>query len=139
MRSTETPVVLAAGGVVYRTVNRHVVEYVLVHRPAYDDWSLPKGKLLPGEGEEEGALREVHEETGMRCRIVRPLGATSYVDRKGRPKLVYYWLMRAIGGRFVPNEEIDEVRWLELDAALELLSMDRDRTLLRALGERHEE
>jgi 8-oxo-dGTP pyrophosphatase MutT (NUDIX family) len=139
VRPAETPVVVAAGGVVYRTVNRHIVEYALVHRPAYDDWSLPKGKLQAGETEEEAAIREVDEETGMRCRVVRALGTTSYIDRKGRPKVVYYWLMRAIGGRFSPNGEIDELRWLELGPAIGLLSYDRDRTLLRALGEHHEE
>ena len=139
LRPVETPVVLAAGGVVFRTVDRHQVQYALVHRPAYDDWSLPKGKLQQGETEEEAALREVEEETGMRCRVVRTLGTTSYIDRKGRPKLVYYWLMRAVGGRFSPNAEIDEMRWLELTPALDLLSYDRDRTLLRALGQRHEE
>ena len=130
---------MAAGGVVYRTVHRHIVEYAVVHRPAYNDWSLPKGKLQGGETEEEAAMREVEEETGMRCRIVRALGTTSYIDRKGRPKIVYYWLMRAITGRFVQNGEIDQIRWLELDPALRLLTYDRDRTLLRALGEYHEE
>ena len=139
VRPAATPVVIAAGGVVYRTVNRHIVEYAIVHRPAYDDWSLPKGKLQPGETEEEAAVREVEEETGMRCRIVRALGTTSYIDRKGRPKVVYYWLMRAVTGKFVINGEIDDLRWEELGPAIDLLSYDRDRTLLRALGEHHEE
>ena len=139
VRPAATPVVIAAGGVVYRTANRHIVEYAIVHRPAYDDWSLPKGKLQSGETEEEAAVREVEEETGMRCRIVRALGTTSYIDRKGRPKIVYYWLMRAVTGKFVVNGEIDDIRWLELEPAIELLSYDRDRTLLRALGEHHEE
>ena len=116
-----------------------MVEYAIVHRPAYDDWSLPKGKLQPGETEEEAAVREVEEETGMRCRIVRDLGTTSYIDRKGRPKVVYYWLMRAVTGKFVVNGEIDAIRWEELGPAIDLLSYDRDRTLLRALGEHHEE
>ena len=139
LRPAQTPLVIAAGGVVFRTVDRHQVQYAIVHRPAYDDWSLPKGKLQPGESEEEAALREVEEETGMRCRMVRTLGTTSYIDRKGRPKVVYYWLMRAVGGRFVPSDEIDEVRWVALEQALGLLSYDRDRTLLGALGQRHEE
>jgi 8-oxo-dGTP pyrophosphatase MutT (NUDIX family) len=139
VRPAATPVVIAAGGVVYRTVNRHIVEYAIVHRPAYDDWSLPKGKLQPGETEEEAAVREVEEETGMRCRIVRALGTTSYIDRKGRPKVVYYWLMRAVTGKFAVNGEIDDLRWEELGPAIHLLSYDRDRTLLRALGEHHEE
>lgn len=109
------------------------MEIVLVHRPSYDDWSLPKGKVAPGEELEAAALREVEEETGVRCRLGRALGSTSYVDRKGRPKIVYYWLMRAGRGTFTPNDEIDEVRWLPIAAALELLSYDRDRTLLGSL------
>lgn len=139
LRAASTPVVLAGGGVVYRTADRHRVEYALVHRPEYDDWSLPKGKLQPGEDEETAALREVEEETGMRCRTVRPLGTTSYVDRRGRAKVVHYWLMRAVTGRFEANHEVDELRWLELAPALELLSYDRDRTLLGSLAWQHEE
>ena len=134
VRSPEIEVVRAAGGVVWRTGPGNTPEYALVHRPAYDDWSLPKGKLAHGETEEEAALREVAEETGMRCRLGRPLGTTSYVDRKGRPKVVYYWLMRAISGRFVPGEEIDELSWLPIGPALALLSYQRDRTLLGSLG-----
>lgn len=126
-------VVRAAGGVVWRPDDLHGRTYAVVHRPEYDDWSLPKGKVNPGETEEAAALREVLEETGTRCRLERDLGTTSYVDRKGRPKIVYYWLMRVLDGVFVPHEEIDEVRWLPFDAALELLSYDRDRVLLRGV------
>jgi len=107
----------------------------VVHRPAYDDWTLPKGKVDPGETEEEAALREVEEETGVVCQLGRPLGTTSYVDRKGRPKVVHYWLMRAGPGTFVPHNEIDEVRWLPIAEALELLTYERDRTLLASLVE----
>ena len=78
-------------------------EIVLVHRPKYDDWSLPKGKLDPGEGFEEAALREVEEETGLRSSLGRELGETRYNDRKGRSKLVRYWLMTPLGGRFSPR------------------------------------
>lgn len=134
VRPPEAAVVRAAGGVVWRSGTGNAVEYALVHRPAYDDWTLPKGKLAVGETEEEAALREVAEETGMRCRLGRALGTTSYVDRKGRPKVVYYWMMKAVGGRFVPSEEIDEVRWLPIAPALLLLSYDRDRTLLGSLS-----
>lgn len=125
----------AAGGVVWRPTAGGGRLYAVVHRPAYDDWTLPKGKVAAGESDLEGALREVEEETGMSCRVDRPLGTTSYIDRKGRPKVVMYWLMQATGGVFEPCEEIDEVRWLPLSEVLDLLSYPRDRTLLGALVE----
>jgi 8-oxo-dGTP diphosphatase len=125
--------VRAAGGVVWRPTAGGDRVYAVVHRPAYDDWTLPKGKLADGESEVEGALREVEEETGMSCRVDRPIGTTSYIDRKGRPKVVVYWLMQATGGTWEPSEEIDEVRWLPLSEVLALLTYARDRTLL---GER---
>lgn len=134
MRHAAVEVVRAAGGVVWRSGPGNSVEYAIVHRPVYDDWTLPKGKLAPGETEEEAALREVEEETGMRCRLGRALGTTSYPDRKGRPKIVYYWLMKAVAGRFVPNAEVDELRWLTITAATALLTYDRDRTLLGSLA-----
>ena len=133
LRPTTTVEVRAAGGVVWRASSIGERQYAIVHRPAYDDWSLPKGKMTTGESEVECALREVEEETGMRCRVERTAGTTSYVDRKGRAKVVVYWLMQALGGRFEPTREIDEVRWVPLAGALELLSYDRDRTLLGAL------
>jgi 8-oxo-dGTP pyrophosphatase MutT (NUDIX family) len=123
----------AAGGVVWRPTAGGDRVYAVVHRPAYDDWTLPKGKLADGESEVEGALREVEEETGMSCRVDRPIGTTSYIDRKGRPKVVVYWLMQATGGTWEPSEEIDEVRWLPLAEVLALLTYARDRTLLGAL------
>lgn len=129
------PVVRAAGGVVWRSGPGNSVEYVLVHRPAYDDWTFPKGKVNAGETEEEAALREVAEETGMRCRLMRPLGTTSYLDRKGRTKIVYYYLMKAVSGSFVPNGEVDEVRWLPIAQASGLLSYAHDRTLFGALAD----
>ena len=89
----------------------------MVHRPRYDDWTLPKGKLDRGESFEEAALREVGEETGLRCRLVRELASTEYRDNKDRPKIVRYWLMEVEGGEFAPNDEVDEVRWLALDEA----------------------
>jgi 8-oxo-dGTP pyrophosphatase MutT (NUDIX family) len=117
--------VRAAGGVVVRDG-----EVLLVHRPRYDDWSLPKGKLLAGESSEAAALREVEEETGLACRVVREIGSSSYVDGRGRPKAVRYWLMEPVGGAFVPHAEVDEVRWLPLDDAAGLLSYERDRAVL---------
>jgi 8-oxo-dGTP diphosphatase len=120
--------VLAAGGVEVR--DGHVA---VIHRPKYDDWSLPKGKLDPGEGFEEAALREVEEETGMRCRLGRELPSNRYRDAKGRPKLVRYWEMEPLDGEFTPHSEVDELRWLTPEEAAELLSYERDRALLGAL------
>jgi 8-oxo-dGTP diphosphatase len=107
---------------------------VLVHRPKYDDWTLPKGKLHPGESFEEAALREVEEETGLRCRLIRELPSSEYPDAKGRSKVVRYWLMEVQAETgFVPNHEVDELRRLPLDEALALLTYDRDRDVLGAV------
>ena len=123
--------VLAAGGVVVRDDGRVAV----IHRPRYDDWSLPKGKLDPGESFEGGAVREVLEETGVRGRIVAELEPTSYVDRKGRDKLVRWYRMELDGDppEFAPNDEVDELRWLTPGEAGALLSYDHDRALVRTL------
>jgi 8-oxo-dGTP diphosphatase len=115
----------AAGGVVVRDGR-----VAVVHRPRYDDWSLPKGHLDPGESFEEAAVREVEEEMGTRGRLVRELSPVRYRDRHGRPKLVRYWLMEPESGEFVPNDEVDEVRWLEPDEARGLLSYEADRALV---------
>jgi len=125
--------VRAAGGVVLRDGSAGP-ELVLVHRPRYDDWSLPKGKLDDGEEWEAAALREVAEETGLRCELGEELEPARYSDRKGRDKLVRWWLMRPLGGEFVPTDEVDELRWLAPDAALELLDYEHDRELVRSLG-----
>ncbi len=105
-------------------------EVALVHRPAYDDWSFPKGKLLPGEREEDAALREVEEETGMRCELGRPLSSIRYRDRKDRPKVVSYWTMTPREGSFHPTDEVDELRWVSADEARGLLTYLHDRALL---------
>ena len=121
--------VRAGGGVVVRDGL-----VCVVHRPRYDDWSLPKGKLDPGESFEEAALREVEEETGLRCRLVRELPAVRY-EVRGRPKLVRYWLMEVESDPgFVANDEVDELRWLDPADARALLSYERDRELLAAAG-----
>ena len=122
--------VKAAGGVVVDVEGR----VLLVHRPRYDDWTLPKGKLDPGETFEAAALREVREETGLECALGRELPGTEYRDNKDRPKVVRYWLMEVEGGEFEPNDEVDEVRWLAPGEAAELLSYDRDREVLQAAG-----
>jgi 8-oxo-dGTP diphosphatase len=119
-------IVKAAGGVVVRDGR-----VAVVHRPKYDDWSLPKGKLDPGERFEEAALREVEEEIGLRCRLGEELPMVSYHDAKGRPKVVRYWRMEPLEGDFTPNDEVDEVRWVPPDEAAAVLSYPRDREVVR--------
>lgn len=122
-----TEQVRAAGGVVARDGL-----IALVHRPRYDDWTLPKGKLDAGESFEEAALREIEEETGIRARLVRELPETHY-EVRGRPKVVRYWLMEVESDPgFVPNDEVDELRWLEPAQASALLTYERDRDVLAA-------
>jgi 8-oxo-dGTP diphosphatase len=130
--------VKASGGVVWRRAPGGAVELVVVHRPRYDDWSLPKGKLDPGETWEDAALREVEEEVGLRCRLGEELPPVGYRDNKGREKAVRYWLMEpeAGGAPFKPNDEVDEMRWLEVAAAAALLSYPHDTELVREAGAR---
>ena len=130
MVDPEAAEVKAAGGVVRRQ-GEHGPEIAVVHRPRYDDWSLPKGKLDPGERWEDAALREVEEEIGLRCRLGHELPPTSYRDNKGRAKVVRYWMMEPLDGEFAPSHEVDEVRWLAPADADRLLSYEHDRALLR--------
>jgi len=122
--------VRAAGGIVLRGEgpDRSVA---LVHRPRYDDWSFPKGKLDADEDEATAAVREVEEETGLRCRLGPSVGAVTYRDPRGRAKVVRYFRMDADGGRFTPNREVDELRWVPIEDAAGLLSYAHDRSLLR--------
>jgi 8-oxo-dGTP diphosphatase len=106
---------------------------LLVHRPKYDDWTLPKGKAEPGESDEDCALREVREETGFDCRLGPELASTGYRDSRGRPKRVRYWLMDLAGGEFVPTPEVDEIRWCTKAEGDALLSYPRDRGVLSEL------
>jgi 8-oxo-dGTP diphosphatase len=126
--------VLAAGGVVWRP-GADGVEVLLVHRPKYDDWTLPKGKNDPDESDEDAARREVLEETALRCELGDELRTVFYVDARGRPKRVRYWAMRPVGSEpgdpgFSPNDEIDELRWMTVPEARAELSYDRDRIVL---------
>lgn len=127
--------VRAAGGLVVR-VGRNGPEIAIVHRPRYDDWSLPKGKLEGDESFKAGALREVEEETGFTCELGKELSPVRYRDRKGRRKIVRYWQMRPLEGDFEVNDEVDELRWVAPAAAGELLDFDHDRRLVAELIER---
>jgi 8-oxo-dGTP diphosphatase len=118
----------AAGGIVRRRG-----EVLLVHRPKYGDWTFPKGKAKDGEPDDECALREVEEETGLRCRLGRELASTRYRALAG-PKVVRYWEMTPLGGGFAPSSEVDEIRWLPRDRASTLLSYRRDVDVLESLG-----
>ncbi len=129
----QAPDVRAAGAVVFRPGR----EVLVVHRPRYDDWSFPKGKLDPGELSAAAAVREVEEETGLRVRLGPPLPDQHYRVVAGR-KVVHYWVGRAVGSddvdRYPPNDEIDRVAWVDVDRAARLLTYDHDRdTLARAL------
>jgi 8-oxo-dGTP diphosphatase len=125
--------VLAAGGIPVRE-GAEGPEVVVVHRTRYDDWTFPKGKLEAGESDEDCALREVAEETGLRCALEHELPATRYVDGRGRAKRVRWWRMRVISGELRPRpEEIDEARWVSPDEARTAVSYARDRELLRHL------
>ena len=108
---------------------------LIVHRPGYEDWTFPKGKTDPEDQDDEHtALREVEEETGLRCSLGRELPGTDYVDRKGRSKHVRYWEMRVLSGQFVPNREVDEARGLDVATVRALLTYPHDRDVLDAFG-----
>jgi 8-oxo-dGTP pyrophosphatase MutT (NUDIX family) len=125
----------AAGGAVWRRTAKGAIKVLLVHRPRYDDWSFPKGKLDAGESARAAALREVEEETGLRCEAGPELVTTRYADSKGRSKRVRYWVMQPVSGDFEPNDEVDEVRWCLLDEAAEQLTYDHDTMVIDALRE----
>ena len=126
----------AAGGVVTRPGPTGDFEVLVVHRPRYDDWSLPKGKLDPGETPARGAYREVLEETGVECEVGASLPPHRYEDRHGRPKVVHWFAMtpRAEHPR-TDDEEVDEVRWVSPAEAADLLTYDADRALVAAVGD----
>jgi len=125
--------VRAAGGVVVRRSPEGALELLLVHRPRYDDWTFPKGKLADWEDEEEAALREVEEETGLSCDLGPEIATTRYRDSRGRPKQVRYYLMTGCKGSFEPHDEVDEVAWVDPEGAAALLSYERDLVVLRSI------
>ena len=128
--ATEAAVIEAAGGILWRRDGDRA-ELAVIHRPRHADWSLPKGKRDPGETWQETALREVHEETGCRAVIESFAGGTAYTV-KGRPKVVLFWhMVIAEHHPFAPNDEVDELDWLDVEAALERLDYETERDLLR--------
>lgn len=131
--------VRAAGGIIVRP-DADAPRVALVYRSRYDDWTFPKGKADPGESDEHAAAREVEEETGLRCALGPELDTIHYQDRRGRPKVVRYWLMdvEEVTRDFAPDHEIDDLRWCTFAEADALLSYDRDRVLARRARERLE-
>lgn len=132
-----TKVIRAAGGVVWRLISSAgedpQVEIAIIHRPRYDDWSIPKGKLAVGESDIEGAVREVFEETGFRVKVGRELGKVRYMKTTAGvtlPKVVRYWAMEAESGTFSPTREVDELRWMTPGEAEKILSHDHDVEIL---------
>ena len=128
--------VKAAGCVVWRPTADGGIEIALAHRPRYDDWSLPKGELDPGADWAVAALRETAEEIGQIGKLGPELPQVRYRDRKGRDKVVRYWLMKGGDAPFTPNEEVDEVRWTPLEKAADRLTYPVDRDTVTAAAER---
>lgn len=125
----------AAGGVPVRRRGDGELEVLLVHRPKYGDWTFPKGKVKQGERDEVAAVREVEEETGLRCGLGPELASTTYEDQKQRCKTVRYWAMESCSGSFEPGDEVDVVLWLTPRAAAERLTYAHDHDVLRSLVE----
>jgi 8-oxo-dGTP diphosphatase len=126
--------VRAAGGVVWRRSRAGDIEVLLVHREGREDWTLPKGKVEPGESDEICAVREVEEETNLSCTLGPEVGFVTYRDQRGRPKSVRYWAMEAGASEAAPRHEVDAVRWVPLAAAAGELTYPRDRELLAAFA-----
>ncbi len=124
----------AAGGLILRQQRRKGLQILICYRRRYDDWSLPKGKLDTGEGILSAALREVEEETGFRCAPIAHHGSVDYTMKSGGDKVVDYWTMEPVSGKFIPNEEIQRVRWLRPGEAVKVLSYKHDRNLVRGIS-----
>jgi 8-oxo-dGTP pyrophosphatase MutT (NUDIX family)/phosphohistidine phosphatase SixA len=140
-RKGDRSVIVAAGAIVVRSGSAGL-DVLVIHRPRYDDWSFPKGKLHGGETPLQAAVREVAEETGLRVRMGVPLSDVHY-EYDGSPKVVHYWQAEAFAGvdevgavvqPFTPNDEVDEIAWLPVDQARERLTQDYDRALLDEIG-----
>jgi 8-oxo-dGTP pyrophosphatase MutT (NUDIX family) len=131
-RASVSGTLRAAVGLVVREAERGR-EVLVVHRPQYGDWTFPKGKAEPGETDQECAVREVEEETGLRCELAEELPSTSYTDSLGRGKRVRYWRMRIVSGELAFAHEVDDARWLTAAEAAELLTYARDVELLDSL------
>jgi len=123
----------AAGGIVTRT-GEDGTEVLVVHRPRYDDWSFPKGKAMRGESDEDCAVREVEEETGLRCELLEELPTTRYRDGRDRPKRVRYWRMTQVGGELAFRHEVDDARWVDTEDVRRLLTYSRDLAVLVGLA-----
>lgn len=125
-----TPLVRAGGGVVWRRGGDEALELLIVHRPRYGDWSFPKGKVDDGDADDLAtALREVWEETGLRCTAGPELPSVRYTDRKGRPKVVRYWAMSVMAGELTANDEVDAMEWVSPTVAAQRLSYEHDQRL----------
>jgi len=130
-KKSDPPAILAAGAVLWRYAeDSDTTEVAVVHRPRYDDWSLPKGKVDPGESEPVTAVREVEEETGYAAKLGRQLATISYPVEQGTKK-VRYWAARALGGEFTPGDEVDQLIWLPVADAMKRLQYPHDRKVLR--------
>jgi len=119
----------AAGGVVV-DLSKNKPRYLLIHRPRYNDWSLPKGKLNDGETHHDAALREVKEETGLVCDVMAKLSPVNYKTPNGKAKQVKYWLMQTRSGVFVKNDEVDDVSWVKRSKAISMLTHVHDQAVL---------
>lgn len=119
----------AAGGVVV-DMSKNKPRYLLIHRPRYNDWSLPKGKLNDGETHHDAALREVKEETGLVCEVLAKLSPVNYKTPNGNAKHVKYWLMQTRSGGFVKNDEVDDVIWVKRSKAISMLTHVHDQAVL---------
>jgi 8-oxo-dGTP pyrophosphatase MutT (NUDIX family) len=128
--SVSEKIVWAAGAVLWRPGPGESVEVAIIHRPRYDDWSLPKGKMDPGETEPVTAVRELFEETGHRAQLGRRLQNVSYPVDQG-VKRVRYWAARSLGGEFTPGREVDDLVWLSTADAIGKVSYPYDRKVLR--------